>query len=82
MICFAFFVFESKGGFPIHSHDHTLIWPFFWTAKVAVQTNTPAPLPWPLCPLPRPTVPGYPATHPVARTVVETLAFYLCCPTL
>ncbi len=75
MICFAFFVFESKVGSLSTSINNTLIGLFFWTAKVAVHTNTPAPLLWSLCPLPCPTVPGYHATQPVARPAVETLCF-------
>lgn len=82
MIGFYLICFWEQGGFLIHIHNHSLIGPFFWMAKVAVYTNTPAPLLWSLCPLPCPTVPGYHATQPVARPAIETLAFYLCCPTL
>lgn len=43
MILFCFICFWEQGGFLIHIHDHSLIGPFFWMAKVAVHTNTPAP---------------------------------------
>lgn len=43
MIGFYFICFWEQGGFLIHDLNHSLIGPFFWMAKVAVHTNTPAP---------------------------------------
>lgn len=78
---FCFLCFWEQGGFPIHIHNHTLIGLFFWMAKVAVHTNTPAPYCGYYVHSLAPTVPGYHATQQVSRPVVETLALYLCCPT-
>lgn len=71
MICFAFLVFWAQGGFPIHVHNSTLIWPFSWMVKVAVHTKTIAPY-CGVCPLLCPLSQGILPFQPVSRPVVDS----------
>lgn len=76
-------VLWDQGGFLIHIHNHTWIWPHFWVDKIAILTkkkkkNLPrAHYLHSFAQLSR----GAVKLNPGCAPAVETLAFYLCCAT-
>lgn len=75
-------VLWEQGGFLIHIHNHTWIWPHFGMDTIAIHTKKNKTLPCAhylhsFAQLSQGTM----KLNPGCAPAVETLAFYLCCAT-